>query len=70
MTTTELIVKKLASLPEPAQQKVLNFVDYLETNAAGTDDEVWSGFSLASAMSGMEGEDPLYSPDDLKDPSE
>jgi hypothetical protein len=69
MTTSEAIVERLKSLPDPVQKEVLDFVEFLESRRAGREvsDAQWNGFSLASAMRGMENEDSPYTRDDLKE---
>jgi hypothetical protein len=71
MTTAQAIVQKLEFLPEDAQKEVLDFVEFIESRKAGNeempDDKAWSMFSLASAMRGMEDEEAIYSPDDIKE---
>ena len=68
MTTSEAIVERLKSLPDPVQKEILDFVEFLESKHAGScaSDTEWNRFSLASAMRGMEDEDPPYTRDDLK----
>jgi hypothetical protein len=71
MHITEKIHKNVQKLPAIFQAEVLDFVEYLLTKAEREterkDDLDWSGFSLASAMRGMEDEDtPTYTEDDLK----
>ena len=68
MTTQEMILERLKSLPAPAQREVLKFVDYLRGKGdVDGENEHWSRFSLTSAMDGMEDEPPLYSRSDLKE---
>lgn len=69
MTTSEAIVERLKLLPGPAQQEVLDFVEFLESRRGGGDvsDAEWNRFSLASAMRGMQDEDSPYTRDDLKE---
>ena len=68
MTTSEAIVERLKSLPDPVQKEVLDFVEFLESRRTGRDvsDTEWNRFSLASALRGMEDENPPYTLDDLK----
>lgn len=71
MTLAEKIVSHLEKLPEIYQAEVLDFVEFLASKSKwlhGVDDEdrvVWSRFSLAQAMRGME--DDLYSLADLEE---
>ena len=73
MTVGERIHQELQKLPEPLQQEVLEFVEYLRTRAQAEDDspeaeESWSSMSLRSALRGMESEDgPEYTTEDLKE---
>ena len=64
MTTAEAIIQHVRSLPESAQQEVLDFVVFLETRRAESskrqENAVWSEFSLDTAMRGMEDEDSPY----------
>lgn len=70
MTTTEIIIQHLKSLPESKQREVLDFVEFLkfrqQKSTAGEEDTSWSEFSLASAMRGMEDEETSYTLRDLK----
>ena len=71
MTTAEAITQHLRSLSESAQQEVLDFVVFLETRRAESserqEDAVWSEFSLATAMRGMEDEDSPYTLEDVQE---
>jgi len=69
MTTSEAIIERIKSLPDPMQQQVLDFVEFLESRRSGCDtsDTEWNRFSLASAMRGMEDEESPYTLDDLKE---
>ena len=71
MTTVQVIVQHIEALPEAAQREVLDFVEFLELRtkpcAVRTGDMAWSGFSLASAMRGMEDESSPYTTTDLKE---
>ena len=71
MTTAERIAQQVASLPEDAQQEVLDFVEFIQARKRGNvlreDGSDWSYFSLASAMRGMEEEPSLYTVADLKE---
>jgi len=64
MSLEERIIEQVHKLPEDKKAEVLDFVDYLN---AKTDDKDWSALSLASAMRGMEAEQPVYSLTDLKE---
>lgn len=71
MTTTQLIVKHIAALPEDAQREVFDFVKFLESKLESSGewerDAGWSEFSLASAMRGLEEEPSPYTLADLKE---
>ena len=64
MTLEERILRCIHELPESRKSEVLDFVEYLSTRI---EDKDWSGFSLSSAMRGMEDENSPYSLDDLKE---
>ncbi|MEK7397703.1 MAG: DUF2281 domain-containing protein [Candidatus Poribacteria bacterium] len=71
MAIAEKIYKYIEELPEPFQEEVLDFIEYLlmkaKSKSAQQEDESWSSLSLTSAMRGMEDEDtPLYTDADLK----
>ena len=71
MTTAQAIAQHVAELPDAEQREVLNFVEFLESKAKpGVLRErggVWSAFSLAAAMRGMEDEPAPYTVADLKE---
>ncbi|MBI2571100.1 MAG: DUF2281 domain-containing protein [Candidatus Schekmanbacteria bacterium] len=71
MTTTEAIIRRLKSLPDSAQREVLDFVEFIQSRrdecAMREEELAWSGFSLTSAMRGMEGEETPYTEADLKE---
>ena len=65
MDTVEIVRNKLEALPPEVQQEVLDFVDFLLTKCR-KDDDAWSGFSLTSALSGMESDEwPEYREEDF-----
>jgi hypothetical protein len=64
MSLEEKIIRNIQELPESKKTEVLDFVEYLRGK---TEERDWSGFSLSSAMSGMENEASLYSPEDIKE---
>ena len=67
MTIAELIRKKVKLLPEPTQQEVLDFVDYL-LQKSRQEDVLWSKLSLRWALRGLEDEEwPEYDAQDLKE---
>jgi len=72
MAITDKIQKYIQELPEPFQKEALDFIEYLwvksKNRTARQEEEIWSKFSLISAMRGMEDEDtPVYTVSDLKD---
>jgi len=72
MTTAQAIMQHLKLLPDQAQREVLDFVEFIESRPRESgserpDDEAWSGFSLATAMRGMEDEETPYTLADLKE---
>lgn len=72
MTTAQAIIQHLKALPDSMQREVLDFVEFLESrhkegSAARETDDAWSGFSLESALRGMEDEESLYTVDDIKE---
>jgi len=70
MTTAQAILEHLKSLPDSAQQEVLDFIKFLESRRAELaqeEDAAWSRLSLASAMRDMEDEETPYTLADLKD---
>ena len=64
MSLEEKIIRQVHELAESKKAEVLDFVEYLK---AKTEEKEWSGFSLASAMRGMEDEDSLYSLRDIRE---
>jgi hypothetical protein len=72
MHTIEKIHQHLQKLPDPLQEEVLNFVEYLlfktEHEAKREEARDWSSLSLTHAMRGMEDEDtPSYTLEDLQE---
>ena len=71
MTTVEKVAQHLHSLPEPIQQEVLNFVEFLKSRRElpkdREEDTMWTELSLTSAMRGMEDEDSPYTQTDIKE---
>ena len=71
MTTVEKIAQHLRALPEPTQQEVLDFVEFLTSRRQlrkdRDEDAVWTELSLTSAMRGMEDEDSPYTLTDIKE---
>ena len=69
MTTAQRIAARIQDLPEAAQQEVLDFIEFLRSRIAlsqETEEErAWSAFSLAAAMHGMEEEPSPYTTADL-----
>ena len=67
MNLSERILTTVASLPESKQVEVLDFVEYLKLKIEKEESDNWDGFSIASAMKGMENEDSNYAVSDLKE---
>ena len=67
MTLTERIAEHVRRLPEPAQEEVLDFVEYLEGKAESEDHATWNAFSLSQALRDMASEAFSYSEADLKE---
>ena len=53
MSTAERIRRQIQRLPEPMQQEVLNFVEYL-TQKLRKDDQDWSALSIQSVLRDLE----------------
>ncbi len=67
MTTAEQVYSQLQLLPETAQRTVLDFVEFLAQKQA-QDELMWSTFSVASALRGLEEDEwPEYTEDDFKE---
>jgi hypothetical protein len=67
MNLSEKILTAVASLPESKQVEVLDFVEHLKLKTENEESSNWNGFSITSAMRGMENEDSNYSVTDLKE---
>jgi hypothetical protein len=72
MSTVEKINVHVQQLPQFFQIEVLNFVEFLASKVTEKDsrqaEELWSQFSIAQAMRGLEDEDvPVYDKSDLKE---
>ena len=71
MTTVERIAQHLQSLPEPVQQEVLDFVEFLKSRRempkGREEDAMWTDLSLTSAMRGMEDENSPYTLTNIKE---
>ena len=67
MADISLIQEKVKLLPEPTQQQVLDFVDYL-LQRSRQEDLLWSKLSLRWALRDLEDEQwPKYDAQDLKE---
>jgi hypothetical protein len=67
MADINLIQEKVKLLPEPTQQQVLDFVDYL-LQRSRHEDLLWSKLSLRWALRDLEDEEwPKYDGQDLKE---
>ena len=67
MSLEEKIIQYIHGLPEHEKAELLDFIDYLKTKVERKEMKDWAGFSLSSAMRGMEDEETPYSLDDLKE---
>jgi hypothetical protein len=71
MTVQQKIVEHVKKMPEFEQIEVLDFIEYLEKRSrerqGRQEDKKWSGFSLSSAMKGIEEEPEDYKLEDLKE---
>ncbi len=68
MSIPKNIVDSIRALPKSKQIEIFDFVEYLKQKAEQAEKEediTWSNLSIASAMRGMETEEPLYSIGDL-----
>ncbi len=65
MTVVEKIIENINILPESKQVTILNFVEYIKQKSEIQLNNVFSEFSLLSAMKGMENEEPNYSQSDI-----
>jgi len=70
MAIADKLQEKLSKLPEPLQNEVLDFAEYLVRKFDGQarqDDMEWPNLSLRHALRGMEDESlPCYGLSDLK----
>ena len=70
MAIADKLQEKLSKLPEPLQNEVLDFAEYLVRKYNGQtrqDDREWANLSLQYALRGMEDESsPCYTISDLK----
>jgi hypothetical protein len=64
ISLSQKIIEAVKSLPESRQAEVLDFIEYLRFKTAASE---WNGFSLSSAMKGMENEISPYSLSDIKE---
>ena len=66
MTVANLIQNRIKLLPEPTQEEVLDFVNYLLYKL--DEDRMWAAVSVKAAMRGLEEEEwPEYHDEDLKE---
>jgi hypothetical protein len=66
MSTAEKILYELSDLRPEDQAEVLDFVEFIKAKKSQKDDRDLKGFSLVSAMRGMEDEPDLYSASDIR----
>jgi hypothetical protein len=71
MGKPDLIQEYVRRLPEPLQDEVLDFVEFLlhkaERENGGTESQEWTRFSLATALRDMEDKESPYSLSDLQE---
>ncbi len=72
MTTVDKISEQVHQLPEPFQEEVLDFIEFLINKSkrenSRKEDLEWFDLSLSSAMREIEDEDgPTYNETDLKE---
>ncbi len=66
MTLDEKIYQNVRKLPDAFREELLDFIQYLLMKAERREMREWSSLSLSSAMRGLEEEESLYTPSDLK----
>jgi len=66
MTLDEKIYQNVRKLPDAFREELLDFVQYLLMKSERRETREWSSLSLSSAMRGLEEEESLYGPSDLK----
>jgi len=66
MTLDDKIYQNVRKLPDAFREELLDFVQYLLMKAERRETREWSSLSLSSAMRGLEEEESLYGPSDLK----
>ena len=66
MTLDDKIYQNVRKLPDTFREELLDFVQYLLMKAERRETLEWSSLSLSSAMRGLEEEESLYGPADLK----
>ncbi len=60
------VSETIGKLPPSLQRELLDCAEFLLARAQRQEARQWSALSLASAMRGMESEEPLYTLEDLK----
>lgn len=66
MTLDEKIYQHVRKLPDAFREELLDFIQYLLMKAERRETREWSSLSLSSAMRGLEEEESLYGPSDLR----
>lgn len=67
MNLAEKIIETIKDLPELKRIEVFDFLEFLQSKTEKQENLTWKGFSLTSAMRGMEDEQSPYSLNDLKE---
>lgn len=65
MSTTEQIIREIATLRPEKQSEVLEFVEFLKEKEKRSEENSLREASLAAAMRGMEDEESLYTESDV-----
>ena len=71
MNTVKKILEHLKTMPEPEQNEVLEFVEYLRNSTRlreqNEQDSEWGQFTLESAMARLAEEPSLYGLEDIRE---
>ena len=68
MNTAEKILTEIQELDPEDQSEVLDFVGLIKSKKSLQEEKEFKGFSLESAMRGMEDEEDLYDASDIRKP--
>ncbi len=71
MITEQLIQQQLHALPAGYHEELLDFMSFLQIKAerdrmTQEENDNWLGLSLSAAMRGMEDEEAIYAPADVR----